>query len=202
MALTCLLVAPPASSSAQGGDGLYHRWDDDFSLMLGAGGGATHFADEWHATFNAEIHALFFNVGGPMIAGRWAKGAAREQLIVGVDVRPLFPALFFLYKPTWNEFWDLLIQSLSVELGAAFILGEDKDVAFALGLAFEIPIARVRGTSHRVALKLATRRIKGPARFLGVDRNQSEWSVYGAMVWYLGMPIGAASWEPPRYRSR
>ena len=206
----CLIVAGAActvglnakAAHAQDGDGLYHRWDEDFSLMLGAGVGAAHFDDDWDLTYNAEVHALFFSMGGPMVAGRLAKGISRDHLILGVDIRPLFPALFFLYKPTWHEFWDLLIQSVSVELGAALIFDNDVDVAFAFGLGFEIPIARIRESSHRVALKLASRRIKGAASFLGTDKKQTEWSIHSAFVWYIGFPIGAASWEPRRYRAR
>ena len=196
----CCCLFSSITAHAQHGDGLYARWDYDLAVMTEVGAGGARWDDDWSLTLNGGVHALFFGVGGPMVAARWADGAVPEHLIVGVDVRPLFPALFFLYKPTWHEFWDLFIQSFSIELGAAFVFADTTDVGFSAGFAFEVPL--FRRDAHRVALRAATRRIKAPASFLGVNRTATEWSVRGGLVWYVGTDIGAARWEAPRYRVR
>ena len=47
-----------------------------------------------------EARFLIADTAGLALSGRWGPDSG-QHLFLGVDLRPLFPALFFLYKQTW-----------------------------------------------------------------------------------------------------
>ena len=109
-----------ASSSAQRtGDGLYGRWDRGLTLALGAGAGATWRDRKADPNVVGEARFLVADVAGLALSGRWGPDSG-QHLFVGVDLRPLFPALFFLYKQTWVEFVDLMLQSVFLDPQASY----------------------------------------------------------------------------------
>lgn len=217
-ALTAALLVSLAvgGARAQDGDGVYRRLDTDATLALGVGGGVVLGSDasEGDAAGAALVEARLrvLDAAGPVVAYRWS-GAAGGYLLLGVELRPLWPMLWLIDKPIGVEWVDLLLQSLGVELAAVVLpLGQpssadvDRGVALSVGVAVEIPLvlpSRMRGAGRGVFLRLAARRIDGTPAFRGTptDRDLSEWSLHATLQLTLGLDVGAAS-EPPRYRLR
>jgi len=186
------------------GDGLYGRWDRGLTLALGAGPGAT-----WIASRNAEVslvgeaRLLVADVAGLALAGRWGP-SAEQHLFVGVDLRPLFPALFFLYKQTWNEIVDLMLQSVFLELGGAFLLDGNQSAGLGVGFGFGVPIYRPLTTLRGLWLRIGARYVnaKPSNRNTPPEVDRSEWTLYLTFVVRLGFKANIAGWEPSRVRSR
>lgn len=192
-----------SASAQRGGDGLYGRWDRGLVLAFGVGPGATWISREADISIVGETRLLVADAAGFVLSGRWGPDSG-HYLFLGVDLRPLFPALFFLYKQTWNEFADLMLQSVYVELGAAFALDGDQSSALGVGFGFGIPIYRPRKTLRGLWFRIGTRYISAdPA-----DRNtqpavdRSEWTLYLTFVVRLGFKLNIGRWEPARYRHR
>ena len=143
-----------ASSSAQRtGDGLYGRWDRGLTLALGAGPGATWLDRKAKPHVVGEARFLVADVAGLVLSGRWGPDSG-QHLFVGVDLRPLFPALFFLYKQTWNEFVDLMLQSIFFEIGPAFALDGKQSTGLGIGFGFSLPLYRPLKTLRGVWLRI------------------------------------------------
>lgn len=208
LAALCFVFAclPDRSAADTKGDGLYARWDHGLTLSLGAGAGATWLPGDTDAprlSIAGEARLLFIDAAGPVVAGRWGRDSG-QYVFVGVDVRPLFPALFFLFKSTWREFWDLFLQSLSVELGAAFMLDGHRSVGFAYGFGLGMPIVRPKKALRTVWLRVGGRHVNARPAFVNTPDgvNRSDWTLYGLLSFDFGLAKHLGSWEPPRYRSR
>ena len=192
------------SADAQRGDGVYHRWDRDFTLSVSAGAGVDRRAGETSFSGVAEARLRVLDTAGPVIAGRFS---SRSSLFVGIELRPLFPALFLIDKPISIEFWDLLVQSISVELGVAYAFDPPRGFAFAYGFGLEIPLVLPskwsrEGAAEGVWLRLSARRISSSRRRHGEELvgTEGEWSVMAQLAIKFGLHVGAAAWEPTRYR--
>ena len=207
-ALLCLaVVCAPNRADADGrGDGLYARWDRGVTLSVGAGAGATWIESDDDSPKLSVVGAarlLFIDAAGPVIAGRWAPDDG-QYLFLGVDIRPLFPALFFLYKASWREFWDLLLQSVSVELGAAFMMDGERSAGFSYGFSLGLPLSLPKKALRVMWLKIGARRVNLDPNFRNTSDaiNLSEWTLYGLLAFDFGVVKHLGSWEPPRYRAR
>lgn len=192
-----------SASAQRKGDGLYGRWDRGLTLALGAGPGATWVSGEADVSIIGEGRLLVADVAGLVLSGRWGPNSG-QHLFLGVDVRPLFPALFFLYKQTWNEFADLLLQSIYLELGVAFLLDGHQSTGLGVGFGFAIPVYRPRTTLRGLWFRIGARHVNANPSYQGtqpnVDRN--EWTLYLTFVVRLGFKLNVAGWEPSRYRPR
>lgn len=198
------MVAVPSSAEAEGrGDGLYARWDRGATLSLGAGAGASWIenVDKVQASVVGEARLLFISAAGPVVAGRWGPSAG-QYLFTGIDVRPLFPALFLLYAVTWREFWDLFLQSISVELGAAFLLDGERSVGFSYGFGLGLPLIRPKKALRTVWLRFGARHVNVEPSFLNTPSglNRSEWTAYATLAFDFGVIKHLGNWEPPRHR--
>lgn len=210
LALT-LALAVPLAAHAQSDDGVYRRWDTDLAVAIGVGGGAVFQGDRTDASLVVETRLRIIDAAGPVASYRWAPDAG-GQLFLGIELRPLWPALFLIDSPTRIEWLDLLIQSFGVELGAVILpLGDpsgvdvDRGVALAIGLALEIPLvvpSRMRGAARGLFLRLAARRVDATVAFRGTpdEVDLSEWSVTATLQLSLGAGVGAIR-EPRRYRA-
>ena len=105
-----------------------------------------------------ESRFLFADTAGVVLSGRWGPSSG-QHLFLGVDLRPLFPALFFLYKQTWNEFADLLLQSIFFEIGPAFLLDGRRSVGLGVGFGLAFPLAAPLTTVRRLWLRIAARHV-------------------------------------------
>ncbi len=193
-----------ASASAQRtGDGLYGRWDRGLTLALGAGGGATWLDRRADPNVVGEARFLVADTAGVAVSGRWGPDSG-QHLFVGVDLRPLFPALFFLYKQTWNEFADLLLQSIFFEMGPAFLLDGNRSVGLGVGFGFGLPLYRPLTTVRGLWLRIATRYVNTDPSYRQTQpsTDRTRWTLYATFVLRLGFHSKLSRWEPPRYRHR
>ena len=208
LALASSLIAVSRARADGPGDGLYGRFDSDFTLAVGVGGGATwrQEPDAGHAvhgTAVADARLLVLDAAGPFLSARWGPHAG-AYVLAGVELRPLFPALFLLNLSTGHEWVDLFVQSLSVELGAAMLpLSGDLGVGLAVGLGVEVPLLVPTRFAQGLSLRIGARRITaGPGDRNGPDRRASEWSLLTSLVIKTSVGSTTASREPRRYRPR
>jgi len=192
----------PASAQRQG-DGLYGRWDRGLTLALGAGPGATWLDGKADANVVGEARFLVADVAGVVLSGRWGPDSG-QHLFLGVDLRPLFPALFFLYKQTWNEFADLMLQSIFFEIGPAFLLDGEGSTGLGVGFGFGIPLYRPLTTVRGLWLRIAARHVNADPSYRNTqpDSVGSQWTFYSTFVLRLGFRSKLSSWEPARERRR
>ena len=199
-----LLSVFAASSSAQGrGDGLYGRWDRGLTLALGAGPGATWLDRNADPNLVGEARFLVADTAGMVLSGRWGPDSG-QHLFVGVDLRPLFPALFFLYKQTWNEFADLMLQSVFFEIGPAFALDGHRSTGLGVGFGFALPLYRPLTTLRGLWLRIAARYVNSDPSFRNTQAtsDRTQWTLYTTFVVRLGFKSKLSRWEPDRYRRR
>jgi len=192
-----------SASAQRNGDGLYGRWDRGLTLALGAGPGATWISRKADISIVGEARLLVADVAGFVLSGRWGPDSGQD-LFLGVDLRPLFPALFFLYKQTWNEFADLLLQSIYVELGAAFLLDGHRSSGLGVGFGFGIPVYRPLTSLRGLWFRIGARHVNADPSYRNTQPNvdRSEWTLYLTFVVRLGFKANIAGWEPTRYRHR
>jgi hypothetical protein len=188
-----------SASAQRGGDGLYGRWDRGLTLALGAGPGATWISREADISIVGEARFLVADVAGVVLSGRWGPNSD-QHLFLGVDLRPLFPALFFLYKQTWNEFADLMLQSVYLELGAGFLLDGHRSTGLGVGFGFGIPIYRPLTTLRGLWFRIGARYINADPSHRNTEPNvdRSEWTLYLTLVVRLGFKANIGGWEPKR----
>lgn len=200
--LALSFVAAPASAQRDG-DGLYGRWDRGLTLALGAGGGATWLNGKPDANVIGEARFLVADAAGVVLSGRWGPDSG-QHLLLGVDLRPLFPALFFLYKQTWNEFADLVLQSIFFEIGPAFLLDGNRSVGLGVGFGFGLPLYRPLTAVKGLWLRIATRYVNADPAFRNTQptSDRTQWTLYATFVVRFGFASKLSRWEPPRYRSR
>jgi hypothetical protein len=201
LALVALLV--PSGARAEGdGDGVYGRFDHALVLALGAGAGVglRNGDADLRGLFDARMRIV--SAGGPFIS--FAPGAdGTHHLVLGIELRPLFPALFLQDMSTGHEWLDLFIGSLGVELGAAFLLANG-DVGLAWGMSVELPIVTPNRFAEGLFLRLSARHVNGDDALIGVrgPNRADEWLVAAQLVIGFGISSWPASWEPPRHRAR
>ena len=197
------------SARADGdGDGLYRRFDRDLTIALGAGGGLVLDGVKARPSLVADLRLRVIDTAGPVVAMRWGpgdEGSGRGYVLFGVEVRPLFPALFLLNESTGREWVDLFVQSFGIELGTAlFPFDQDFGVGLAVGLSIELPLllpSHTEGAFESIGLRLAARRIDATPAFQGAPEvDRSEWTLMATLAFNLAADAGIAEWEPPRYR--
>lgn len=207
--LALVLALWPALAHADDGDGVYDRFDRDLTIAADVGGGVVLDGVDARATMTADLRFRIIDAAGPAIGLRWGPaddvGSGHGHVFIGVELRPLFPALFLLDLSTGNEWVDLFVQSFGIELGAAlFPFDDDFGIGLAVGLSMSVPLllpSRTTGPFQSISLRLGARRVDATASFQGAPEvDRSEWTISAALSFAFAARIGAASWEPPRYR--
>lgn len=201
--LALLVLLAPAAAEAQG-DGAYGRFDGDLIVDLALGGGAG-IVDEVdgpaaRGAATATARLRFLDAAGVMAELEWRpEGASRVML--GVDLRPLFLPRFFLGAITADRYWDILIDSIGLDLGVALTpLDDTIGVALAVGFGLDVPLVFFGHGADLLGLRLSARHVAAldTDRF-GPDGGVSDWYVGAALVLRLQANLGAASWERERY---
>ena len=219
--LTLLLalgaLAPAELAHADEGDGVYRRFDGDLAIGLEVGGGyrlrTRGDAAPESPYVDAALRFRVLDTGGPFVA--WRHGLASPDagvLLVGVELRPLFPALYLL-DIRLPEYPALLLESIGLELGA--IVGPFGREASAdhpaiatglgwmIGLALEVPLVLpswVRAPWRSLVLRASARRTyASPNQRLGPDARLEGWELGLTLGLRLGVDTGLAAWEPRRY---
>jgi hypothetical protein len=192
----------PGSAGAQDGDGLYGRFDGDTTLSLGAGGGLVLGQEEGAAAV-LEVRARYLDAGGLVLAPELRPSGA-SRLIVGVDVRPLFPARFLTGGFSGVEVLDLTLESVGIELAAAVTAAEGRaGVALAVGFGFEVPIVPPSVWARGLWLRLAARHARSDqADRVGPQPPVADWVLLALLNVRALVDLGIAAREPPRYEVR
>jgi hypothetical protein len=204
VSLVFVLFSFAVSARAQRqGDGLYGRWDRGWTLELGVGGGATWLDRQADPNVIGEGRFLIADVAGVVLAGRWGPDSG-QHLFLGVDLRPLFPALFFLYRETWNGFVDLVLQSIFFEIGPAFLLDGEQSTGLGVGFGFAVPLYRPLTTVQGLWLRIASRYVNTDPSYRNTEPTsvRTRWTLYATFVIHLGFQSRLSRWERPRYRER
>jgi len=201
-ALLTLMVLAPLSAKAQ--DHAAHgRLQGDVTLEGLVGGGATFEGDRVSGAAAAELRARYLDMAGVMAGVEIRPEGASRVLLMG-DLRPLFFARFILGGMFGDRYWDLLVDSIGVDLGVAVTpLDGDVGVAFAVGFGVDVPLFFFGEGLSGVALRLFGRHVAAAEtdRF-GPNGGASDW-IAGALLVFRGQAsTGLPSWEPRRYRLR
>jgi hypothetical protein len=208
-AVTILLVALSLSASAahaQQGDGAYGRLDGDLTLSAGVNGGVV-IDDRVHpavtGSASLELRARILDSGGLFAAGEW-RPEGDSRVIVGVDLRPLFLTRFLIGLESGYQWFDLLLDSIGIDIGAAFgPFDHDAGVGLAIGFGLDVPLFVPERTSGGVFLRLGARYVTASAFDQVAPRGgTTDWVLLAGLDVRAFVNAGMATWEPPRYRPR
>ena len=194
------------TASAQQRDGAYGRLDGDVALSVGVNGGVV-LDDRVHPSVTGsaslELRARILDSGGLFAAGEW-RPEGDSRVIVGVDLRPLFLGRFLLGLESGFQWFDLLLDSIGIDVGAA-IGPFDRDVGagVAIGFGLDVPLYLPERTSGGVFLRLGARYVTASALDQAAPRGgTTDWVFLAGLDVRAFVQTGLASWEPPRYRPR
>lgn len=199
LALSVLVIATPASAQ----DGAYGRLDGDLTLEAGLGGGVAYEANEALAAGTLELRARYLDVAGVMIGGE-LRPDGTSRVLIGADLRPLFLARFLLNAMIGDRFWDLLIDSIGLDLGVALLpLDERIGAALMVGFGFDVPLVFFGEGFEGIALRLAGRHVAALATDrLGPAGGADDWIGMAAIVIRGSVHTGLPAIEPQRYEVR
>jgi hypothetical protein len=198
VALSALSALSARSASAdETTEGFHHRWDrGDLYLELGAGGGVAIPEDgSARGLVAIEARARVIDMAGPVLAYRAAPNTSLENaLILGVEVRPFFPALVLTGASSGSAWLDLFVESIGVELGAAFALDGRVRPAFVAGTSIEAPLYFPELSSTRLSLRLAARHVDGRRSFRNGDPDvvRSAWDALATLCVAFPVRVGIA----------
>jgi hypothetical protein len=203
--LVISMVGLASVAHADEGAAVHGRLDHDL-VLTGALGGGVALNDRAHpaptGAASLELRARVLDMAGLMLAGEW-RPEGDSRLLVAVDLRPLFLARWLLGASLHRDFADLLLDSLGLDLGAAFGPFDGAfGVALAVGVGLDVPLA-IGPHADGLFLRLSARHVSAGAGDQAAPRG-------GASDWFLGAAIGGrfsvasgiAEWEPARYEVR
>ena len=191
---------------AQEGDGAYGRLDGDLALSVGVNGGVV-VDDRVHpavtGSASLELRARILDSGGLFAAGEW-RPEGDSRVIFGVDLRPLFLARFLLGLETGMQWFDLLLDSIGIDVGAAIgPLARDVGVGLAIGFGIDVPLYLPPRTSGGVFLRLGARYVTVSALDQAAPPGgTTDWVFLAGLDVRAFVATGLPNWEPPRYRPR
>lgn len=177
-----------APAAAQSADGVYGRLRGDLALSVEVLGGAVD-TGAWSGIGSVAVRARALDMVGAVLGYDRSFSAARfDHLFLAVDFRPAFFARWsydFEHGPGWL---DLLVDSIGIELGAAWLRPGSSDasgVGFVLGGGVDLPLHI--GESTLWSLRLATRYISAQSwNAQGTGRDDSSVEVLAGLV-FRGM---------------
>ncbi len=200
---TAFAALTGAASPARA-DGLYGRFDGDVMLAAGVGAGAGFRESGVDEAGVVEVRLRYLDSVGPVVAGEWS-GAGFGRVLLGLELRPLFPSLFLLDQFTGDEWLDLTVQSLSLDLGAAFEpLGTEGEVgaAFFVGLAVEFPLVLPSHFGQGLFVRVFSRHIAASqSAASGPTPAPDDWVVGATLVIRGALNLGLGSREQARFRA-
>jgi hypothetical protein len=198
IAIGVLLAASPAL--ADDADGAYGRLDGDFSLEVALGGGAAFERDAIFFAGTLELRARYLDVAGIAIGGE-ARLDATSRIWIAADVRPLFLIRFLLGGSFRDRYWDLLVDSIGIDLGVAFLpLDAQIGAALLVGFGIDVPLVFFGHGIDGLSLRLAGRHVASLATDrVGPETPVNDWLAMGALVLRFSVATGLPAWEPRRY---
>lgn len=195
LAAATLLAASPAAA-----DSTHGRLEADLSLEIGLGGGVAFEGMSVLGAGTLELRARYLDMAGLVLGGELRPDGA-SRAFLGVDLRPLFLARFFLGGGTGTRYLDVLIDSVGIDLGVAVLpLDERVGVAFAVGFGVDVPLVFFSGGYDGISLRLAGRHVAAlPTDRLGPTGGVNDWIAMAAIVVRGAFSTGLPAWEPRRY---
>lgn len=160
--LACLCLAPRAAR-AQRVDGFYGRLDKDLVLSAEVVGGTVRGGDgAWRFGGDVTVRARYLQMLGVALGYLRAFGGGREDALwLGVDFRPSFFARVNYNMQQGPRWLDLMLDSIGVEIGAAWIrpggpFGAGSGFGGVVGTGVELPL-HWRDGGEAVMLRLGAR---------------------------------------------
>jgi hypothetical protein len=198
-ALTTWLMLSPALAEGRG-DGVYERFDSDLTLQIDLGPGVMR-AGGTSASFVAELRARIIDAAGVVLALDTSPSGP-DHVFVGLELRPLWPGLFLLDHSSGYERWDLMLESLGVEIGAGLTpLGDGLGVGLSWGIGLEVPLILPETFAQGIWLRLGARHQDvHPSSAAAPNSGQDAWLAYVTLALRGGLDLGFARWQTPRYR--
>jgi hypothetical protein len=142
-----LLLAPSIALADResGPDTSYGRFDGDVAVALGAGVSAgprgARAALDARLRYLSTAGVFVTYEDGPLLR---SGAEPRRVLATGIELRPLFLARWAKSRETGIARLDLLIDSLALELGAAFVQPEGRPLfarpGLSAGVGLELPL--------------------------------------------------------------
>lgn len=197
VALAVLAASAPASADESGA---YGRLEGDLTLEAALGGGVAFEGNLITGAGTLELRARYLDVGG-LVLGADVRPEGTSRVWIGGDFRPIFLARFLLNKSFRDRYWDILFDSIGLDLGVA-ILPFDTGVgaALAVGFGIDVPLVFFGSGIEGISLRLAGRHVASlETDAVGPDMPVNDWIAMAALVVRGSVESGIASWEPARY---
>jgi len=200
LAIAAIGMAANTARADGSGDGVYRRFDTDLTFQLDVGAGVLSAGADGPSLV-AELRARIIDAAGLVVALDSAP-RGQDHLFVGVELRPFWPALFLMDRSSGHERWDLMLESLGVELGAGITpLGDGLGVGLSWGVGVEVPLILPETFARGVWLRLGARHQSVRSSTAGAPNSgQDTWLAYVTLALRGGLNLGFSSWETPRYR--
>ncbi len=198
----CLAARPAAADDVRA---VHGRLDHDLVLTAALGGGVA-LNDRVHAdptgSASLELRMRLVDMAGLLVAAEW-RPEGDSRVILAADVRPLFLARWILGGSLHREYLDLLLDSIGIDLGAAFgPFDDDAGVALVIGFGFDIPLY-IAPHADGLFLRVGARHVTaGVTDQLAPRGGTSDWLLYLAFGGRFSVATGVVSWEPDRYEVR
>jgi hypothetical protein len=152
LAASALLVATTSPAQADEGDGAYGRLKGDTTIVVGVGGGFS--PADGRPFLGADLRARYLDAAGAMVFYEEADalhrasegGALRRAFGAGIELRPLFPIRFLKAYESRHGFFELVLDSVGLDMAAYFSALEGSSVqrpGLHVGLSVEVPLAAV-----------------------------------------------------------
>ncbi|MCZ7687325.1 MAG: hypothetical protein M5U28_54740 [Sandaracinaceae bacterium] len=189
-----------SSAAAQEADGAYGRLSGDLTLEAALGGGAAFEADRVLGAGTLELRARYLDVAG-IFAGLELRAEGASRALLGVDLRPIFLARFLLNASLRDRYWDILLDSIGLDLGVAFLpLDEGAGAALAVGFGLDVPLVFFGEGYEGLSLRLAGRHVAAlPTDRVAPTGGANDWLAMAALVVRGSVSTGLPAWAPRRY---
>jgi hypothetical protein len=187
-------------AEAQEGDGAYGRLDQDTMFSVGVGGGAV-LNGASDAALLVELRMRYLDMVGLLVAPEWRLDV-EGRLVLAVEMRPLWPVRFLLNGFSGNEWLDLFLESISVEVGASIMpLDSGVGAGLAVGVGLDVPLLVPSIFADGLMLHLGARHTRSGANDQAGPATGavSDWLLLAALTIKFGADLGIASRELARY---
>ena len=167
-----------AESGAEAGDGAYGRLKGDLTLVVGVSGGLVAKSDR--KLVGGEVRLRYLDAVGAAFTYEEADafkstsatgvghGDLHRSVLAAIEIRPLFPIRFFKNLEGEKRFFELVLDSIGLDLGTVWSVREGNATrrpGLLVGLGVEVPIA---AAATGPWLRLATSVRWSPERLDGV----------------------------------
>jgi hypothetical protein len=198
LALIALIAAPSLALADE--SGAYGRLEGDLTLEAGLGGGVAFEGDAVLGAGTLELRMRYLDSAGIVVGGE-ARPEGASRVWIGADLRPIFLARFLLGRSFRDRYWDILIDSIGIDLGVAILpLDETVGAALAIGFGVDVPLVFFGSGIEGLSLRLAGRHVAAlETDALGPAGGANDWIVMAALVVRGSVETGISAWEPARY---